>query len=406
MFRLCTCLMLAAVSCYADGPSAAILKRARLTVAQQLVHAWNYTCVQTTQRDYFSDDRLNQQGCRTDQPGKPRGQHFKRDRLRLDMAVSEGREIYSWHAEQKFTSAAVTEIVRDGPISSGNFFGLITNIFILPGTQFAYLGKSQPNDSGAYRFEYSVPLAPSHYTVDDRVHSATVPFHGEFLLAGPDYHLTSLTIVTGPIPDRISICLSKTTITYQAEEIAGYLSLIPAKFSVDVLEDSGTYTVSQSNYSECREFRATSALTFQPAETLPSPSVKEPEGEEWLPAGLPLRVRLRTPVDDRTSYVGDRVEGVLVNAVKLPGSERELPKGAVLTGIITGLAQYYYPDKYQQFSARFNRVSFGADSFRLNATLKSPFVVGYDSHFHLNRGFSAQWVTSNPPGAESDPSSQ
>ncbi len=55
------------------------------------------------------------------------------DRLRLDVAVSEGNEIFSWHGGSKFSSAGVNGVVKSGPISSGSFVGYLRNILFTQG---------------------------------------------------------------------------------------------------------------------------------------------------------------------------------------------------------------------------------------------------------------------------------
>ncbi len=102
------------------------------------------------------------------------------DRLRLDIAVSEGREIYSWHGENRFSSSTIAEVVGNGPISSGNFVGFLHNIFLVEGIQFKYSGASDVQGVTTFRFQYVVPVDRSGYHVKATRTSKVVPFHGSF----------------------------------------------------------------------------------------------------------------------------------------------------------------------------------------------------------------------------------
>ncbi len=89
------------------------------------------------------------------------------------------------------------------------------------------------------------------------------------------------------------------------------------------------YTVSRNEYSQCREFRGESTLRFDVNEPAAESPIAKPISAEPLPAGMTLRIGLRTPIDDRTSYMGDPVEGVLLDAVTIPGTDKSIAKNAV-----------------------------------------------------------------------------
>ncbi len=237
MSRLCACLILVVSCCRASVDAAAILQRAQQSVAVQLARAANYACVETVDRQYFISRQSQSLGCAHESASSPETLGM-RDRLRLDIAVSEGREIYSWHGEAKFTSSDVSEVVRTGPISSGNFVGFLHNIFLQRGTQFTYAGESEEHTSKLYNFNYVVPLGYSSYHIGTNTKSnPVVPYHGSFSIEGSDYHLARLQIVLDAAPADSPICSGVTTITYQLVNISGRPSLIPASFVLDLEDD-------------------------------------------------------------------------------------------------------------------------------------------------------------------------
>src|SRR4051794_30544880 len=101
MFRLLFFLSFSAI-CYGEELSAQeVFNRARENVARQLLAVANYTCVLTVDRTLYAEPGRFTAGCAvadriTEKP-------FMHDRLRLDVAVSEGDEIFfmAWR-EQVF----------------------------------------------------------------------------------------------------------------------------------------------------------------------------------------------------------------------------------------------------------------------------------------------------------------
>src|SRR5689334_24435113 len=103
-FSLCT-------FCYGDEFTAQeVFNRARDNVARQLSVVSNYTCVLTVHRTLYFEPGRGNAGCGV--ADRLANKLFMQDRLRLDVAVSEGNEIFSWHGGSKFSSAGVSELVK------------------------------------------------------------------------------------------------------------------------------------------------------------------------------------------------------------------------------------------------------------------------------------------------------
>ena len=348
------------------------------------------------------------------------------DRLRLDVAVSKGQEIYSWHGENSFSASPITRMVRTGPISSGGFVGYLENIFLDSDVQFRYIGNSTLNGMSGYSFEYSVPLSASRYHIQGKHASPIVPFHGSFLVDGTSFELLKLEVIADKIPGDSNICLADTEMTYQVARISGRDELIPSLFILRIDDVSHVYTVSRNEYSQCREFRGESTLRFDPADT-PAQSVRARAiATEWLPPGLTLRISLRSPIDEKTTYTGDSVEGVLLESVKIPGTGTSIPKGALLNGIITRLEDSFEPERHYFLIIEFQRLSFGDHAFLMRALHKPSgkegeklyFLYGeplppliqeqlregaiiFDSrHLRLDQRFSGEWLTFKPAETE------
>src|SRR3954454_491689 len=164
MLKLAFSLSFALTCCGAEITPQEAFNRAQEKIARQLSAVANYTCVLTVDRTLYVERRRRESGC----TGSDRASEkpFMHDRLRLDVAVSEGTEIFSWHGGRKFSSSGVNEIVKSGPISSGSFVGYLRNILFTPGVSI-HLDKAATTDK-SYKFDYYVPSNKSAYQVKGR----------------------------------------------------------------------------------------------------------------------------------------------------------------------------------------------------------------------------------------------
>jgi hypothetical protein len=346
-----------------------------------------------------------------------------RDRLRLDIAVSEGKEIFAWHGQDKFSgSSTIEDVVRRGAVSSGEFIGFLANIFVRGGVQFEYIGEAVVNGMQTYSFNYVVPLASSGYHVGTRRGRPAVPFHGSFSVRGSDFQLARLTIIADKIPENSFICSAETEMEYQIAKISGQDALIPSLFTLKMDDVNHRFTVSRSAYSQCHAFTAESTLQFDVRDSAEAGTASQPVNEERLPAGTLLHIALKTPISEETSYTGDPVEGILLHPIRIKGGT-VIPKNSAVNGVITLLENFDQPKHYYLVSLEFTRLVSGHKTFlfratpavskleagKLNELYGGPWPVDiqdiYDNgvfvirspHLHLDRRFSANWIAQSLP---------
>ena len=65
----------------------------------------------------------------------------RRVHLSLEVAVSEGHEIYAWPGATRFDTRDVDEIIRQGPIGTGAFGTHLIGVFDNPSVDFHYVGE-------------------------------------------------------------------------------------------------------------------------------------------------------------------------------------------------------------------------------------------------------------------------
>ncbi len=344
------------------------------------------------------------------------------DRLRLNVAVSDSGEIFSWRGERRFSSAPIDTIVQGGPISSGSFIGFLGNIFIKAGIQFTFRGIHHDGNLDAVHFNYRVDKQFSNFRVEGENNlSAIVPFHGSFVANASSFELIELKIVADQIPLGLGICGTDSQVEYQQAEISGKLTLIPRTFELRVDGERHFDTISRSTYSQCHEFQTQSTLRFDmPGDLTAVP--EKPGAEHWLPAGLDIPLALTSTIDSKTAYTGDPVEALTTGPVRDSQGKVVIPQSIVLHGVITRLERFYQPQDYYALRLEFRWAMFAGKTYLLRAShkptgsetkvLRSLYqgplsrddkkeieqgtIYIRSSHLRLDSRFHAEWRTTAP----------
>lgn len=392
-----------------------ILERIQKNVAEQLSKSVNYTCTETLNRSYYRNNGFAMAMHGPEAVAVPKNL-LLHDRLRLDVAVSEGKEIYAWHGAGRFSASQVTEFVRNGPISSGQFVGYLKNIFLVPGVKFTYRGKTSETGTDVYRFDFAVPLRLSGSHVRVKNSNPVIPYHGWFTARVSDLQLASLEVSDDQLPPDSDLQSVQTQLKYQLARISGRNALIPSLFILQIQDNDHVFSRSRGDYSDCRQFGSESTLRFDTADAPAPGEIAPSKAVPLLPPGLSLRVALKTEINDETAYAGDSVEGVLARAVKIPATGETIPKNAILQGIITRFVAYFRPETQYDVRIEFYRLTFGNRSYRLKAihepserefypiygsivpervvkNLRAGSMLIESKHVRLRKNFTANWKT-------------
>jgi hypothetical protein len=114
-----------------------------------------YMCVETVDRSQFLAGGGGE-GCGAT---AKRGRLAQRDRVRLDVTVVNGGEIFSWAGARRFESRDVQKLVGNGATVTGEFGGFLLGAFSHQPDMLQFDGIRD----GLAWFNYRVPLAASTY---------------------------------------------------------------------------------------------------------------------------------------------------------------------------------------------------------------------------------------------------
>ncbi len=324
------------------------LLQIRRHVAAAISRLPNYLCTETVERQTFLIGDLSSGGAAgscdrlaAEQKRSPNDVKLvATDRLRLDVALTSQSEMYSWVGEGKFEDRNLSEIVKHGTTSTGAFGSFLHAIFVSHGPTFSFKGQSEDNGRTILRYDFTVPLAASGYTVSNETASQVTGYTGNFTADAKSLDLLELEFQTDPLPPELKICRSSSTLNYSKIQMNGMEVLLPSEVLVRMLGTNGYESRNRTVFTGCHQFAGESKLIFdeQPADS-GSPETAKAMNVK-LGDGLKMLIALAQDVDPRTAAAGDPIKGRLVKPVKVGAGGFTIPKGSTVNGRIVGLLSF------------------------------------------------------------------
>jgi len=345
---------------------AAVLQQAKAKLQAMAQRLEQYVCVETIDRRYYqrvtraADAGGRQPGCdgaSTPAPDNALQLEFQ-DRVRLEVTVSDGRELHSWPGATRFDTRNVDDLIRDGPVSTGSFGAHLNSIFSRPGVTFRYSGQKSSDHGILFEYHYQVPLDASRYEVKTGGAWAAVAYEGEFWIDPQSLELERLTIRAPAPPKDAAFCSASTTLDYRSMRIGDGDVLLPQQAQLEIVRQGGRESRNVTSFGSCREYHAESELVFDvPADGEGTAGPRAGRGRVAVPLGLPVTLALETAIDTDTAAAGDPVSAKVVKAVRKAGSNDEvIPAGSVVRGRIRRIEHHPLPEPYFLIALSFNRV--------------------------------------------------
>jgi hypothetical protein len=334
-------------------PETVKLARIRQKAAEQLSSLPDYTCLETVERTWRGA------GSRTFTPI---------DVVRFEVAHVGGRELYAWPGARRLGEVTLASMIGFGATASGDFALRAGNIFLSRAPLFRYVGEENLGGRRALHYDYRVSLLGSNSTVSNFDRRAYVAYHGSFWADSETLELIRITSVADDIPPELEIASSFTQVDYGKLQIANSDVLLPQRAEVRIasrFDLNRNVTV----FSQCRKYVASSAVSFEPRPEGVAAGKSRTVTEIELPAGLFLEIALQTPIDSKTSAVGDLIEAKLQTNVIY--QEKVLaPAGAVVRGRVRRLEKLRGWNNVFLVGLEFNELEFPNFRARFQARLR------------------------------------
>ena len=366
-----------------------VLQQARAKLQVMASRLEKYACLETVERQYFQRvappgvAALTQAPAPSFKAANVAGNGLKldaTDRFRLEVTVSQGREIQAWPGATQFDARGVDEIIRQGPIGTGAFGTYLLGVFENPHVVFLYAGEKLSGATPVMEYSFRVPLEASRYRVKVGEDWQPVAYDGTFWVDPVSLDLRRLTIHSAELPPTTTICDATTTLDYQTLRVGDSELLLPRQSQLQIVLESTRETNNTTTFSGCREYQAESALLFDERPDVDRAAAKLiVRAPLVLPIGLPVTLALTAPIDTDTAAAGDLVWAKVVKAVRRPGATQDLiPAGATVRGRIARLEHRIFPEPYFVIAISYYRVELNGVS--------SPFAARLESNFQSSPG--------------------
>lgn len=421
------CTLLSEVLKAADDP-AAVLAKCRELILSRADRLPNYTCRETVDRFYYArvSPRLGDLPC--NQMRAEKLVLTATDRIRLEVKISEGKEIGSWPGAGQFESRSIFELVGGGTFGTGLLGGLLLDVFGNEGATVTF--QREEDKLVAYRF--AVPLESSHYRVQAWGNWKTVAYEGTAWIDPTTSDLTRIQIRTAELPPETQSCYSTSEVEYDRVRLGSVDFLAPSHSTLSFLMRDATKNDTSTTYSQCHQYQVESTLRFDDGPSL-VPAARPIQPPASLPAGLEIPITFAAPIDSQTAAVGDMLQAQTRKAVFNPQDGQLLiPAGAIIEGRITTFRFARMPQAYILFAISLQRVQIGGawspifaklsdkdqieNAYRMisaghgsislpsgsepnTAALPKNFLIfpaSKNGHV-IPRGFQTTWVTTAPP---------
>jgi hypothetical protein len=309
----------------------------------------NHTCVETIQRDRYepvvgrSAKSCDTLMARRKQPNfSTQLRRDTTDRLRLDVALADGGEIYSWAGANKFDERDLDEWIPDGAIGTGPFAAMLLSIFEDRRSKFVFDGETTVGDRQLMEYSFSVPQDESHYRVKAGKDWIITGYTGTLLVDPRTAELVRFNVRTEELPPSTGTCETDTSLEYGMVALGGNDYLLPAKTVQTFVGRDGAEDENRIAFASCREYRVASTLTFGEGPSAVRTSRGEASEISGFPPGLPVTIELTTPIQADVAAAGDRIEGRLSEPIHAPGQQATLaPQGARVAGRLMRVEKHH-----------------------------------------------------------------
>ena len=194
-----------------------LAKRIVRHMAQTLAVQPNYTCLETVERWVAPKN----------------GKRTLQDRVRLEVALVDGKEMFSWPGAQKFEATDLSTMLPGGLVDTGDFAIQVHELFDGKSATFSMLQEEQIPDSGVTRLDFSVSPQHSGLLVNQTKESSG--YHGQLYIDPASLDPRRIRVVVELQP-KLAISAATRELTLSRIRIGASDFLLPQNADVSMLQ--------------------------------------------------------------------------------------------------------------------------------------------------------------------------
>lgn len=352
-------------ACYhAIAQQPVLLEKVRMQMASNLTRLPDYTCLQTI-------ERLERRS--------PAGRFDVMDTVRLEVALINSNELFSWPGATTFDDKDILQIVPGGLIGKGNFALHARIVFQSNAPRFTYAGEQMLDGRLTLRWNYSVDQRDNSFAVRVSGRQAVLASHGSFWADAKTLDVIRLEVEGDEIPPELELLRVSDSVDYMRVKIGGDSFLLPHSAESRLLDSHNKESVNRVRFTSCRQYLGETKLSFSDKTEAGVASASQPLRTVEIPAGLTLYLVLETRVDSAVSAAGDAITFTLQRELK-HGGQTLFEKGSLVHGRLTLLRRTRLSSAGYSVGLRLSEIQSPSGHAALSATIDEIPVLNNSSY--------------------------
>lgn len=189
------------------------------------------------------------------------------DRIELDVAFVDGKELFSRPGDARFDDRSISDIVPPGMISNDAFGSHDDDVISGGLASFKYVGLCKKDGHSALRYNFEVLQENSQLAVRRGSAGAVVGYKGSLWVDAATLDILRLQWKTDHIPRSIGITSVEKSVRYEPQRIGTSDFLLAIHSELASFDELGTYRLNAVSLDRCKEFRGESVVEYcAPAE--------------------------------------------------------------------------------------------------------------------------------------------
>jgi hypothetical protein len=184
------------------------------------------------------------------------------DTMRLDVAFVGGKEVFGKHTAGKIDKGHPSGLTGHGVTSNGEFTGFARSVFMDNVATMRYFGPDRLDGKASLRWDYSIPLLTSGWTLNYAGRLTTVATKGSFWVDPESLELLQLDVIASEIEPGFPMAATHLSIGYGKVRLGSEIVLIPQRSELLVTSSDGTLERNVLQFRRCREYGAETAISF------------------------------------------------------------------------------------------------------------------------------------------------
>jgi hypothetical protein len=260
-----------------------------------------------------------------------RGRLATEDIKRVDIGVSDGKEIYGSADGKRFANGSGRDLLGYGFSTTGLFSSVAAAV--IAGNQLAVerVGEFSLEGQTVIRYSFRARPSTSGWVISYGKESGNAKEEGWFLVDSKSLFLRRVFVKASEIPHNLKLINLSALIDYEPETIGENRVLLPSIARVELGERTGFRQVSVVSFDHCRAFTTESTISF--TESGAQESNKTRNEPLRLPVGLELTVAINSALNPDSADKNDVLTATVLKSSG-PNGRELLETGALVEGHI------------------------------------------------------------------------